>query len=452
MGVVVAARHQKLGQRVAIKFLLSQGVQAEGQLNRFLREARILSSIESDHVARVLDVGELENGSPYIVMEYLEGISLAEHLRNRGPLPIKTAVDYIIQACAGIAEAHRLGVVHRDLKPANLFLVRRGQGLEKIKVLDFGISKTSMGQEDENLTQTDTMLGSPAYMSPEQICNSRDVDSRTDIWAMGITLFELLTQRKPFAAPSLMETGLLVLNKPAPKINTLRSEVPDKLVEIIDHCLQKKRSERFPNVTVLAQALSEFGSELSQSIAKNIRLILPDDDIPPSSRASYDQVPITVGAVESTIEQDSQTIRLPPKSGAVELEEANHTNAAWRLSDRSEVVQPRKGLSKVVLAGAIGLALLSGYLIAAFVIPYRTAPAPSNGTSDSSVLGKAEPSSPLVIAAPTKPDTSVQPPAASATAQPSASAAAKPPRPIYRARPNHDRSLPTITLPTVNHP
>src|SRR5689334_23477229 len=188
MGVVMAAHHLQLDERVAIKFLLPDGMNNEEAVARFDREARTAAKIKSEHVARVIDVGSLENGSRYIVMEYLEGADLASFLRSRRLLPVEEAVEFVLQACEALAEAHALGIIHRDLKPENLFLVRRADGLVSVKVLDFGISKitalTGSGRE-VGITKTSTIMGSPLYMSPEQMTCAKDVDFRTDIWAMG---------------------------------------------------------------------------------------------------------------------------------------------------------------------------------------------------------------------------------------------------------------------------
>ena len=203
MGIVVAARHEQLGQFVALKFLREQALGNPEAVARFLREARACVKLRSDHAAKVLDVGTLETGAPYMVMEYLEGADLGAVLAKYGPLPVETAALYVVQACEAIAAAHAAGIVHRDLKPQNLFLARTVGGASRIKVLDFGVSKVIAGLEMAGVTQTGSMLGSPLYMSPEQMRSSRDVDARADVWALGVVLFELLTQRWPFEAESI---------------------------------------------------------------------------------------------------------------------------------------------------------------------------------------------------------------------------------------------------------
>src|SRR5258706_2580107 len=184
MGVVVAATHIQLEERVAIKFLIKDALASGEAVARFAREARAAVKIKSEHVARVIDVGTLETGAPYMVMEYLEGGDLSQVLQSRGSLPMEEAVEYVLQACEAIAHAHVLGIVHRDLKPANLFLIRRPDGTNAIKVVDFGISKVMPGKgssSDNAMTRTRAVMGSPLYMSPEQMTSTRDVDGRTDI-------------------------------------------------------------------------------------------------------------------------------------------------------------------------------------------------------------------------------------------------------------------------------
>jgi len=196
MGVVVAAHHLELDQRVALKFLSPQALASAEIVARFAREARAAVRIKSEHVARVTDVGQLDNGSPFMVMEYLDGVDLSGWLAQKGPLPAEQAVDFVLQACEALAEAHALGIVHRDLKPANLFCIRRADGNLSIKVLDFGISKVTApgaSSSSPDMTGTTVIVGSPFYMSPEQMFSSRGVDARTDIWSLGVVLFELLT-------------------------------------------------------------------------------------------------------------------------------------------------------------------------------------------------------------------------------------------------------------------
>jgi serine/threonine-protein kinase len=225
MGVVVAAHHIQLDERVAIKFLLPDAVANAEVVGRFVREARAAVRIKSEHVARVSDVGTLEGGEPYMVMEYLEGSDLAAWLLQRGALPVEQAVEFLLQASEAIAEAHALGIVHRDLKPANLFVVRRADGLWSVKVLDFGISKVTAldaSGPDANFTRTSAVMGSPLYMPPEQMAASRNVDARADIWALGVILYELLSGHAPFAGETLPEVCMKIAIEPPPAIRSLQ--------------------------------------------------------------------------------------------------------------------------------------------------------------------------------------------------------------------------------------
>ncbi len=255
MGVVVAARHAQLKQRVALKFLLPAACEAPGAKGRFLREGQAAARITSEHVARVTDTGVLDSGAPYLVMEYLEGQDLGALVSEGGPLAVGTAVDYVLQACEAIVEAHSLGIVHRDLKPSNLFLTRRSDGSPLVKVLDFGISKTE-GGSSTHLTSTSTLMGSPRYMSPEQMVSAKDVDARTDIWALGIIAFELLSGEPVWKADTVQGLCALIATAPPPRLRDLAPSVPEALEQIIERCLAKSREERIQSVADLALALS----------------------------------------------------------------------------------------------------------------------------------------------------------------------------------------------------
>jgi eukaryotic-like serine/threonine-protein kinase len=262
MGVVVLATDEQLERKVAIKFLLPQYAQHHEAAPRFLREARAAVKIRSEHVARVIDVGTMENGAPYMVMEYLEGKDLAAVLDERQRLPVEEAVAHVLEACDAIAEAHSVGIVHRDLKPANLFLTRQPDGSSRIKVLDFGISKalvTGGTGTDPSLTRTSSMMGSPLYMSPEQMKSAKNVDPRTDVWALGVILYELLTGEPPFNAESIPELSAKVLLEEPVAIRATRPDVPEALEAAVKRALAKDTAQRFPTVADLAHAIAPFG-------------------------------------------------------------------------------------------------------------------------------------------------------------------------------------------------
>jgi serine/threonine-protein kinase len=278
MGVVVAAHHLDLDQRVAIKFLRPEVLVYEDAVQRFAREGRAAVKITSEHVARVTDVGKLANGAPYMVMEYLEGTDLAAWLTDHGVLPIPQVVDFVLQACEALAEAHALGIVHRDLKPSNLFVIRRPDGVLSVKVLDFGISKAlgSMGLGGGGtLTQTGGLMGSPLYMSPEQMQSSRNVDARSDIWALGVILYELITGTRPFSGESIPELVLRVVHGAPPTLpRDVRPELPPALEQAILKCLERDRGSRYQSIGELSSALVAFGSPRARNSLERISGVL----------------------------------------------------------------------------------------------------------------------------------------------------------------------------------
>ena len=263
MGVVVSARHTTLDQVVAIKFLVANGHEShEVAIGRFLAEARAAARIESDYVCRVFDVGTLPTGVPYMVMEHLEGRDLDEEIAQRHQLDLVEAVDFVLQAADALAAAHTLGIVHRDIKPANLFLALRPDGTRRVKVLDFGISRHASGDGDDapRLTHGASSLGTPAYMSPEQVRALPDVDARTDIWGLGAILYELLTGQMAFVGKDVKSILDHVLNDDPCPMPSLRRDVPSELEAIVMRCLERDRDRRWLSAATFARALASYGS------------------------------------------------------------------------------------------------------------------------------------------------------------------------------------------------
>ena len=267
MGVVVEAWHIELEQQVAVKFLYPEFARNTDGAERFRREARAAVRIRNEHVARVLDVGMLAGKDiPYIVMEFLQGQDLARELSEHGPLPVNDAVRHVLQACEAVAEAHKQGIVHRDLKPANLFLTERPNGQRMIKVLDFGISKVNAkGSQQFSLTDTATLMGSPAYMSPEQLESSRNVDGRADIWSLGVILHELILGAVPFGGESVPQLVRAILSGARRKL-TERDASLLELEGVVARCLCQDRSERFQNVAALCEALQPFADSSARTM------------------------------------------------------------------------------------------------------------------------------------------------------------------------------------------
>jgi serine/threonine-protein kinase len=276
MGVVVAARHMQLGQRVAIKFLRGDAAADGSAVARFLQEGRAAAALSNEHVTKVHDVGTLETGEPYLLMEFLSGADLGRRLRENGPMPIEEAVGAVEQACEGISEAHARGIIHRDLKPSNLFMTKRLDGTPLVKVLDFGISKVTERTSDapeQSLTGSGVAMGSTPYMSPEQVRSSKDVDARSDIWSLGVILYELLTGTSPFLASTTTATLAKILSeRPAP-IRAARPEVPVALEAVILDCFERDVMNRPQTIGQLASRLLPFAPrEAALSVERILRV------------------------------------------------------------------------------------------------------------------------------------------------------------------------------------
>jgi serine/threonine-protein kinase len=278
MGVVIAARHLQLDERVAIK-LLRDDVQLDADnVERFLREAQAAVRLKSEHVARIQDVGTLPDGKPFMVMELLEGLDLGRLLQDQGQLARPVAVDIVLQACDAIAEAHSIGIIHRDIKPTNLFITQRRDGSPLVKVLDFGISKAQTTAQ-LSLTQTSSMLGTPAYMSPEQMRSARNAEARSDLWSLGTVLYELVEGSAPFAAASFAELCIAVATD-NPRSMTHAPE----LQPILEIALAKSPDDRFPSIAELALALEPFTSDPTRARRQVARIFRLLGKQPPAGR------------------------------------------------------------------------------------------------------------------------------------------------------------------------
>jgi serine/threonine-protein kinase len=371
MGVVVAATHLHLQQPVALKFLLPDLVHSAQIVERFVREARASAQLRGEHVCRVSDVGAFDNGAPYIVMELLEGSDLASLLASHGPLPVPLAADYVLQACVGIAEAHALGIVHRDLKPANLFLTRRPDGSPLIKVLDFGIAKAT-GDRNFSLTQTSAVLGSPGYMSPEQLRSTRDVDVRSDIWSLGVVLYELVSGRPPFTGESITELALHIAMDPTPP---LVGRMPHGFDQVVHRCLEKEAVQRYPDLANVAHALAAYGGAGSWDIAGAVSRLL---NVAPPASASASHAAYAAATVRAPITPPFAQ----PQGQSLGQPRGPHTAAPTTMGGAaSSMVMPpaRRGTRWGVVAG-VALAMIAGIVVTA--IAMRGGNAPSPGASE----------------------------------------------------------------------
>jgi len=258
-GIVIAARHARLGLRVALKFLRPDKPRTPEVIKRFVREGQITARIQNAHVTRVLDIGRLPDAEPFLVLEYLQGCDLAALLNGRGPLVSADAVEYVRQACAGVASAHAVGVIHRDLKPSNLFLTMAPNGTPLVKILDFGIAEQNSSSGEPTVNPTE--LGSAPVVAPEQLRAEGRVDVKSDVWALGATLFTLLSGRPPFARSYASETYLAILSGRIPDLTALRPDIERPLAAVVERCLAADPEQRFGSAAELAAALSPFAKQ-----------------------------------------------------------------------------------------------------------------------------------------------------------------------------------------------
>ncbi|HVY48345.1 MAG TPA: serine/threonine-protein kinase, partial [Minicystis sp.] len=261
MGVVVEATHLELDQSVAIKLLGRHEGREEEMLARFRNEAQIAARLPAEHIVHAIDAGRTEDGDAYLVMELLPGRDLDQELDARGRLPIKEAVDYVLQACEGVAEAHAVGLVHRDLKPANLFLTRSRRGAPIVKVLDFGIATCLPGARLPSITSEGELFGTPVYMAPEQFDSGGEVDARCDQRALATVLFELCAGTPPFFDEHPGRLARQVATEAPPRLSSQLPSLPRALDAAVAKAMALRPAERFADLAAFARAIAPFGSQ-----------------------------------------------------------------------------------------------------------------------------------------------------------------------------------------------
>ena len=420
MGTVMAAHHVRLDIPVAVKLLSPELVHHPQVVERFLREARAVARLKSEHVAHVMDVGTLEGGQPYIVMELLEGEDLDRMLARTGTLPIDRAVDYALQALEAMSHAHAVGIVHRDLKPANLFVTTAPDGGEVVKVLDFGIAKLSglSGPAAGGITGDHSVLGSPSYMAPEQVQNMRDIDVRADVWAIGTVLYEALTGRPAFTGHSVGEIFGAVLHVDPQSARSLRPAIPEALDAAVTRCIKRAREERFADVAELAAAIAPFGSGALGAYVQRIERTL--------AREGRSSDPLRTGrrSLVSAGERSSPLVAF-----AVTDRGAFHHAATLPEHPVTPPIVPRRSLrvpliagvaAAIAVAGIIALSLWPGSSKAPAAVPSSTAALPSAVTAlpAASPTTSSLPSTSMVAASSTPPPTSTPARAARPTSRP----------------------------------
>jgi len=431
MGVVVAATHLQLGEKVALKFLryrAKAGVNDDFQ-TRFRREARVSAKLRNEHITRVIDVGVWRDHVPYMVMDYLAGTDLRDVVKASGALPIGTAIEYTVQVCDGIAEAHANGVVHRDLKPSNLFVTKRPDGSDLIKILDFGISKWSAGEAAvDELTQTGVVLGSPKYMAPEQLFGSSEVDARADVWSVGAILYEMLCGRPPFDLPSFTKIcAELSTDRLPPSLVARRPEITPELEAVVMKCFVRTPENRIANVAELAgDILAAVQAPFADAVRSKIAYTLEPKSGRDTMSASGGMV-MQTGSYGSILTQSGAARALQQAASAsVEATGASPTSV-------SGAVAPERR-SRAVWLVPVGLAAVAGAIFLA-VSSGKTDTSPASqsntGTATAATATTAPPDRPTTTAAATATTPVSTGTASAATA--SASAMAPPPRVVIHS-------------------
>ena len=440
MGIVVAATHVDLHEVRAIKLMLPSMLGDREGVERFLREARAVSKLRSRHVATVFDVGRLDTGAPYIVMEHLEGADLKSLIERRGVLAPGEAAAYVSEACEALAEAHAAGIIHRDIKPANLFLATRRDGPPTIKVLDFGIAKMAASAGAMEMTSTREVLGTPLYMAPEQMRAMRNADARSDVWSLGVILYRALTGKLPFDGQTLTELCMAVLTETPARPSDLRPDLPPGLDAVVLGCLEKDPARRIGSAAELATALAPFVISGAREPLRSFEA--------ERSLASLASTPASSPVGEAT-----SAATLVWKPVVTEPSDRTGSRASWAQTAGPVAARARRPW----MFGAIGLGILTLGLtiVGGWRFLARPGPAPvalaveasAASALPSGSASAARPSAPLPVAEPAPPVNDSPIGSASATATSKTAPRAKPTAPAPLPRDSAPAKTPPATPP-----
>jgi len=439
MGAVAKATHLLRRAPVALKFMSPAVLQMAGAVERFVNEGVAASQIDSDHVVKIFDVGRMANGAPYLVMEYLDGCDLAQLLAREGPvLPAPRAVTFTLQILRALQTAHAAGIVHRDMKPSNCFVITKDGDPDFIKLVDFGISKVKSAAEaaPSHLTRTNSALGTPLYMSPEQARSPRDVDHRTDLYSVGAILYEMLTARTPYTAASGEYTEILFkifTTEPEP-IQSLRPDLPDGLAAAVHRALTRDLGQRFGSALEMAEALAPFGDERGAGLLARMRGTRPSSVAPlPMSGLSPATSNLGAGAPPPEPRFTASAASIAPRGVPTEVGVTRESPAAQPARPRAAIFVAAAAVA--VLVGGAGVVAVKSHASAtgSAVGPDLSAPAVkpvvSSVLTPAATATLAPPPAPTLTAVPEAPSISAsaaaspKPPARPAANQPAAPAA-----------------------------
>jgi serine/threonine-protein kinase len=453
MAEVYAAHHELLHQTVAIKMLLPTVAASPEASSRFLNEARAAARVRGEHVATVMDVGSLSDGTAFMVLEYLEGHDLDAYVTERGPLPPAEAVDYVLEALQALAQAHALGIVHRDLKPSNLFRARQPDGSSIVKVLDFGISKVTRSTSAGYSTATSAILGSPFYMAPEQARSAKTVDARADIWAIGVILYKLLAGFEPLRGDSMTDILLAIVQDEPKPLREVRPDVPEGLEAVVVRCLQKKPDQRFPNIGELAAALAPHGGPDAAREAQRIERTLA---APAPESVALPEAPPAIGTRTMTlatkVEGQGKAV-----AAAATPSPGPRTTSSWANAGEG-AGSPRRGskarlvvaggVVAIALAAAAGVSSLRGKPAVSAPASPAIAPEPGPTVPPSAVV--VEPAAAPVHSVVADPEAGAVPSASASASTHRSSAPARPPAPASAAAPAPKGAAPDASFDFLN--
>jgi serine/threonine-protein kinase len=440
MGAVAKATHLLRRAPVALKFMSPAVLQMTGAVERFVNEGVAASQIDSDHVVKIFDVGRMASGAPYLVMEYLEGCDLAQLLEREGPvLGAPRAVNFTLQILRALQAAHAAGIVHRDMKPSNCFVITKDGDPDFIKLVDFGISKVKSADEAPaaHLTRTNSALGTPLYMSPEQARSPRDVDHRTDLYSVGAILYEMLTGRTPYTADSGEYTEILfkIFTTDPEYIKTFRPDLPDGLAAAVHRALTRELDQRFASAVDMAEALAPYGDERGAGMVARMRGTRPPSALPSMSPPGLALTPSNYGARATPGEATDRTYMadaasLPP--GAVP------TDVGVTRENAPVQPGPQGGKSR---AGIFVVAALVSLVVGGAGVVAVKVHSSSGGSRGGSSAGPDLPpavvtaTSPVAMTTLAPPPTPTLPPPEESPSASAAASAKVPPKPVVVVQP-----------------